>query len=171
MSSQLTIRPSTKKDVPLILQLIHDLAVYEREPDAVKASEADLLRDGFGENPTFQCLMGDIDGHVQGFALYFFTWSTWEGRPTLYLEDLFVRPEARGAGLGFQLFQSLATIAVEKNCARFEWAVLDWNQLARDFYHRLGAQHKQGWLPYRIEGAALTALASANPLNSNRHPS
>ena len=158
--SKISIRKATPDDIPQILKLIHDLAVYEKEPDAVKTTEADLLRDGFGDNPIFQTLMGELDGEVQGMALYFFTWSTWEGRPTLYLEDLFVRPEARGEGLGFQLFQSLAQVAVEKNCARFEWAVLDWNQLARDFYHKLGAHHKQGWLPYRMEGEALKKLAT-----------
>lgn len=153
------IRPAKTEDTTAILQLIRDLAVYEKEPDAVKTTEEDLLRDGFGENPIFKSLIGEIDGQIQGFALYFFTWSTWEGRPTLYLEDLFVRPEARSKGLGFQLFQKLAQIAVDKKCARFEWAVLDWNQLARDFYHRLGAKHKEDWLPYRLEGPALIKLS------------
>lgn len=163
MSPNITTRTATPNDIPHILQLIHDLAIYEKEPEAVITTEQDLLRDGFGESPVFRTLMGEVDGHVQGFALYFFTWSTWEGRPTLYLEDLFVRPEARGAGLGFRLFQTLAQVAVEKNCARFEWSVLDWNQLARDFYHRLGARHMQGWLPYRLEGDALNNLANTNP--------
>lgn len=153
------IRAAEKKDVPAILELIHLLAVYEKEPDAVKTTEADLLRDGFGEKPFFECLVAEEEGVVNGFALFFFNWSTWEGRPTLYLEDLLVRPSARGRGLGQALFQKLASIAVERNCARFEWSVLDWNQLARDFYHQFGAFHKKGWLSYRMEGNALRELA------------
>jgi GNAT superfamily N-acetyltransferase len=153
------IRQATREDVPQILRLIHELAIYEKEPEAVKTSEQDLIRDGFTDNPYFHCLMGEQDGQVRGYALYFFNWSTWEGRPSLYLEDLFVEPEARGSGLGLGLLKALAKITAEKQCHRFEWSVLDWNQLARDFYHKIGAKHMQGWLPYRLEGEALTRFA------------
>ena len=153
------IREATKEDIPEILRLIQLLAEYEKEPDAVKTTAEDLLRDGFYDKPYFNCLMAEHEGVVRGFALYFYNWSTWEGRPSLYLEDLFVEPEARGSGLGLELLKTLAGIAVEKNCKRFEWSVLDWNQLARDFYHKLGAKHMEGWLPYRMEGEALKRLA------------
>jgi GNAT superfamily N-acetyltransferase len=159
MQKSIIIRQANKDDVNEILRLVHCLAEYEKEPEAVKTSQTDLLRDGFGERPAFHTLIAEVDGHVQGFALYFFTWSTWEGRPTLYLEDLFVEPEARGQGLGLKLFKELANIAVKKSCARFEWSVLDWNNLARKFYYKLGAKHMQGWLPYRLQGQALIDLA------------
>jgi GNAT superfamily N-acetyltransferase len=159
MQNPLTIRRANEGDADEILRLIQCLAEYEKEPEAVKASQADILRDGFGERPVFQTLIAEIDGQVHGFALYFFTWSSWEGRSTLYLEDLFVEPVARGRGLGARLFKELAHIAVQKSCARFEWSVLDWNELARKFYHKLGAKHMQGWLPYRLDGQALKELA------------
>lgn len=156
----MNIRKSTPNDIPAILQLIHELAIYEKEPDAVKTTPEDLLRDGFGKTPRFECWVGEIDGKIEGMALFFYTWSTWEGCCTLYLEDLFVREKSRGQGLGFKLFKKLAQIAVENNCKRFEWAVLDWNKPARDFYHSLGAYHKEEWLPYRLEGESLNKLAS-----------
>ena len=160
--SQIKIRPGIPEDIPFFLEMIQQLADYEKEPDAVEATPEDLLRDGFGETPLFSTLVGEIDGVKKGMALYFFTWSTWTGRPSLYLEDLYVDQGSRKNGLGFQLFQRLAQIAVEKNCARFEWAVLDWNELARNFYHNLGAHHKKGWLPYRIEGEELLKLSRQN---------
>lgn len=155
------IRNATAQDVPIILQLIKELASYEKEPDAVKTTTADLLRDGFGDNPYFQCLLFEENGNVEAMALYFFIWSTWEGRPTLYLEDLFVRQTMRGKGMGIKLLKALAAIAVEKKCARFEWEVLDWNTPARSFYHSFGAFHKDGWLPYRLEGDAIKKLATS----------
>jgi len=154
------IRKATQNDAKDILTLIHELAVYEKEPDAVKTSVADLVRDGFQEAPYFQSLVADCDGQILGFALYFFTWSTWEGRPSLYLEDLFVSEDARGNQIGLSLFQKLAKIAADNNCFRFEWAVLDWNTLARNFYHSLGAKHMKGWLPYRLEGENLEKIAN-----------
>lgn len=155
----LRIREATADDVDIILDLITELAIYEQEPEAVEASEEDILRDGFGEEPLFHCLIGELDGRPVSFALYFFKWSTWRGRGTLHLEDLFVVPDARGLGLGYTLLQRLAEIAIEHECRRFEWEVLDWNNLARDFYHQIGAYHREGWLPYRIEGEALQKLA------------
>ena len=154
------LRKAQASDADNIVELIKELALYEKEPDAVKTTAEDLLRDGFSDNPYFRCIVAEEDNKLEGFALYFFTWSTWEGRPTLYLEDLFVRESSRNKGIGFQLFQKLSQIAVEKNCARFEWAVLDWNTPARDFYHKMGAFHKKDWLPYRLEGEALKTLAS-----------
>ncbi len=155
------IRKASPSDVPEILKLITELAVYENEPDAVKTTEADLLRDGFSENPYFQCLVAETDTGVEGLALFFFRWSTWEGRPSLFLEDLYVRDSQRGKGMGMALLKELAKVAVENNCKRFEWEVLDWNQVARDFYHKIGATHKEGWLPYRLDGEPLTTFAKS----------
>jgi GNAT superfamily N-acetyltransferase len=156
----MNIRIANIDDVPSILSLIHELAVFEKEPMAVKTTTTDLIRDGFGENPKFHCIVADENQHLKGFALFFYTWSTWEGRPTLYLEDLFVKENARGLGIGLALLKNLAQRAVKENCKRFEWAVLDWNTPARDFYHSLGAYHKKEWLPYRLEGEKLHELAS-----------
>ncbi len=155
------IRPAISSDCEDILQLIKQLAIFEKEPKAVKTTLKDLLRDGFEtQTPRFHCLIAeDSNRKTQGFALYFLTWSTWEGTTSLYLEDLFVRPKNRGKGLGLELLKALAKIAVEKKCARFEWAVLDWNEPARDFYHSFGAFHKVGWLPYRLEGDNLKKLS------------
>ena len=157
----MNIRPATPNDVDEILKLIHELAIYEKEPDAVKTTRDDLLRDGFGDKPYFHCLVGEIDNKIQAITLYFFNWSTWEGRPSLYLEDLIVRESQRGNGYGLQMLKALAKVAVEKNCKRFEWEVLDWNKPAIDFYHNIGAKHKEGWLPYRLDGQALIDFASS----------
>jgi GNAT superfamily N-acetyltransferase len=156
-----TIRPATAADVPLILNFVRALAVYEREPDAVTATEDDLLRHGFGENPYFQCLIAEHDGNPVGFALYFFDYSTWLGRPGLYLEDVFVNPPYRGLGIGKLLLQRLAAIALEKDCARMKWEVLDWNTPAIEFYRAMGAELQQEWLNVRLSGDALRRLAGA----------
>lgn len=154
------IRPAKKEDIPRILELIKELAVFEKEPDAVKTTEKDLLRDGFSDTPYFHILVfEEKSGFIPAFALYFFNWSTWEGQPSLHLEDLYVAESSRGQKIGFQLLKHLAKIALEKNCRRFEWEVLDWNESARTFYHKIGASHKKGWLPYRLEGPALKQLA------------
>ena len=144
-----------------MLRLIHALAVYEREPDAVAATEDDLLRHGFGENPYYQCLIAELDGTAVGFALYFYDYSTWLGKPGLYLEDLFVDPPYRGLGLGKALLQRLAAIALEKGCARLKWEVLDWNQPAIDFYAAMGAEFMDAWRNVRVSGEALQRLAGA----------
>jgi GNAT superfamily N-acetyltransferase len=156
-----TIRPAAPTDVPTILRLIHALAVYEREPNAVQATEDDLLLHGFGENPYYQCLIAELDGNAVGFALYFYDYSTWLGRPGLYLEDLFVDPPHRGLGIGKALLQRLAAIAVEKGCARLKWEVLDWNQPAIDFYASLGGEFMDAWRNVRVSGDALRRLAGA----------
>lgn len=154
-----TIRPATKADVPQILAFIRALAVYEREPDAVTATEADLLRDGFGPNPFYFCLIAESNGAPAGFALCFFSYSTWLGRPGLYLEDLFVHPEFRGLGIGKALLQRVAAIAVEKGCPRLQWEVLDWNTPAIDFYRAMGADFMDTWRNVRVTGDALLRLA------------
>lgn len=158
----IAIRPAVAADVPLILALIRDLAAYEREPDAVVATEADLLRDGFGEAPRFHVLLAERDGEPAGFAFYFFSYSTWRGRPALYLEDLFVRPAYRGYGLGKALMARLARIAVDQGCPRFVWEVLDWNEPALRFYASIGAEVLRSWLNVRLEGEALERLAAAD---------
>lgn len=153
------IRIATPADVPLILHFIRALAAYKREPDAVSASETDLLRDGFGPNPFYSCLIAEHNACPAGFALYFFNYSTWKGRPGLYLEDLFVLPEFRGLGIGKALLRQVAAIAVEKNCPRLQWEVLDWNTPAIDFYRSMGAEFLDEWRNVRVSGDALHRLA------------
>jgi len=155
----LVIRKATREDVPAVLGLVKELAIYEREPDAVIATEDDFLRDGFGERPAFEVLIADEGGRAIGFAFYFFNYSTWVGRKCLYLEDLFVQPSHRGRGVGLALMKALAKVAVESDCRRFVWAVLDWNEPAIGFYERLGAKVMREWLTVRLEGEALTALS------------
>jgi GNAT superfamily N-acetyltransferase len=156
----LTIRPAERGDVALILQFIRELAKYEREPHAVAATEEDLVRDGWGPEPKFRCVIAEWEGAPVGFALYFFNYSTWQGRPGLYVEDVFVWPEYRGRGIGNAIFKYLAETAVRENCGRFQWQVLDWNQPAIDFYKSLGAQFTTEWLTVRLEGDALRRLGA-----------
>ena len=164
MPTQLNLRPATPADVPQILQFIRDLAAYEREPDAVLATEADLLRDGFGPTKRFDCIIAELtDADTTtpaGFALYFYNYSTWRGHAGIYLEDLYVNPEHRGKGIGKALLTRVAAIAVAEGCPRYEWAVLDWNQPSIDFYHSLGAVMKSKWKGMQVSGEALTALAA-----------
>jgi len=157
------LRKAVAADVPLILELIRGLAIYEREPDAVTATEEDLLRDGFGAEPFFHCLIAEHDGRAAGFAFYFFNYSTWLGRPGLYLEDLFVQPEFRGLGIGKALLAQVAAIAVEKGCPRLQWEVLDWNTPAVEFYRALGASFLDEWRNVRMTGDAIAALADWAP--------
>ena len=161
MSAPLRISTATREDVGVIRQLIRELAEYEREPEAAVATEADLLRDGFGAAPRFQVELAEWEGEVVGFAFYFFNYSTWQGRPGLYLEDLFVRPSHRGKGIGKALLVHLARIAVRENCGRFVWQVLDWNEPAIRFYEALGATVMRPWLTMRVDGEALLRLAEA----------
>jgi GNAT superfamily N-acetyltransferase len=154
-----TIRTATPADLSQILEFVRALATYEREPDAVIATEADLLRDGFGPNPFYSCLIAEKDGQPAGFAFYFFNYSTWVGRPGIYLEDLFVHPEFRGLGIGKALLQGVAAIALEKGCKRLQWAVLDWNTPAIDFYRAMGAEFLDTWRNVRVSGDALMRLA------------
>jgi GNAT superfamily N-acetyltransferase len=158
-SAGLRIRPAVAEDVPQILEFIRALAKYEREPDAVTATEADLLRDGFGPQPFFWCLIAEQNGTPAGFALCFYSYSTWLGRPGVYLEDLFVLPEMRGRGIGKALLRRVAAIAVEKDCPRLGWEVLDWNTPAVDFYRAMGADFLDTWRNVRMSGEALRRLA------------
>ncbi|MCC4605993.1 GNAT family N-acetyltransferase [Xanthomonas campestris pv. badrii] len=154
------IRTATPDDVPLLHELITALAVYEREPDAVTASQDDLRASLFGDGATAHALICEQDGQALGFAVYFFNYSTWLGRNGLYLEDLFVRPQARGKGAGLALLRHLAQLAVQRGCGRFEWSVLDWNQPAIDFYQAVGARPMDGWTVYRLDGERLAAFAA-----------
>ncbi len=154
-----TLRPASAADVGLILALIRELAAYEREPDAVVATSDDLLRDGFGAAPLFRVVIAEQDGETAGFAFYFFSYSTWRGRPCLYLEDLFVRPAFRRKGIGLALLRELSKIAVRERCERFVWQVLDWNEPAIRFYESLGAKPLREWITMRVEGSAIDALA------------
>jgi GNAT superfamily N-acetyltransferase len=156
--SEISIRAATRDDVGTLLGFVRALAAFERMPDAVSASEADLLRDGFGATPRFEARLALLDGRPCGFSLFFTSYSTWEGRPGLYLEDIFVEDWARRHGVGRRLVADLAAIALERDYRRLDLSVLDWNP-ARGFYERLGVRHKHGWLPYRASGEALAALA------------
>lgn len=154
------VREAGPADVPVILQLVRELAVYEREPDAVEATEEMLGEALFGVAPTASCHVATLDGEVVGFALWYVTFSTWKGLPGLWLEDLFVRPAARGHGLGKALLQQLAAVCVERGYPRFEWWVLDWNEPAIGFYRSLGAVPQDEWTVFRVDGEALEQLAS-----------
>lgn len=154
------IRPAVPGDEAAILGMVIALAVYEREPDAVKATEESLRATLFGDNPQVFAHIAELDGAPVGLALWFLTYSTWTGAPSLYLEDLFVAEAARGTGTGRALLTALAREAKALGCARMDWAVLDWNEKARAFYTHIGAHHSKGWEPWRIEGDALERLAA-----------
>jgi len=153
------IRPGTRRDAGTILRLIRGLAEYERLASEVEATIGRLRRHGFGRRPYFETLICRKNGVPVGFALYFFTYSTFLARPSLYLEDLFVVPEERGAGAGQAILAALARIAVRRGCGRMEWAVLDWNRPAIGFYERLGARLRREWILTRLTGAPLRRLA------------
>jgi GNAT superfamily N-acetyltransferase len=155
-----TIRPATPHDVPTIVQLVKDLAAYEREPDAVKLTEEGLHTVLFGETAAVFAHVAEDEAGIQGFALWFLNFSTWEGVHGIYLEDLYVRPEARGQGLGRALLRTLAELAVERGYARVEWAVLDWNESSIAFYRSLGARPQEEWSTFRLTGDALVALGT-----------
>lgn len=160
-----SIRPAGPADLPLIAQLIRDLADYEKLAHEVRFDEAVLGSKLFGQNgghgPYAEVLIGELDGAPQGFALFFHNFSTFEGKPGIYLEDLFVRPAARGSGLGKALLSRLAALALERDCARLEWSVLDWNAPAIGFYQKLGARLMDEWTVMRVDGADLARLGAA----------
>jgi GNAT superfamily N-acetyltransferase len=156
--SAVTVRAAGPEDVGTILDFVRALARFERMPNAVSASEADLLRDGFGPEPRFEARIALIDDKPCGFTLFFTSYSTWEGRPGLYLEDIYVVEAARRSGVGRALLADLAKIALERDYRRLDLSVLDWNP-ARGFYERIGIRHNSGWLPYRISGEMLADLA------------
>lgn len=155
----ITIRRAVAGDVPQILTFVRELADYEKVPHEVKATEADLLRDGFSGAPRFFVEIAEWEGAPAGFALWFFNYSTWEGRPGLYLEDLFVRPAFRGRGIGKALLVHLARCAVAEECGRFQWQVLDWNLPAIGFYETLGARALKEWVTMRVSEPDIARLA------------
>jgi diamine N-acetyltransferase len=155
----LTLRPAVPTDTALILKYIRELAEYEREPEAAIATEADIRRYAFSEHPLVKVTMAEWDGQPAGFALWFLNFSTWEGKPGLYLEDLFVRPAFRRNGIGKALLKHLAALAVEEGWTRFVWQVLDWNTPAIEFYEALGATVMRPWITCRVEGDAIKRLA------------
>jgi GNAT superfamily N-acetyltransferase len=155
----LTIRPATPDEIPLVLQFIRELAAYEHLETHVVASAADLSAALFGARPYAEVVFACLEGAPVGFALFFHNFSTFLGKPGLYLEDLFVRPQARGRGIGRRLLVWLAQEALARGCARLDWAVLDWNTPSIGFYHRLGAVALDEWTTFRVSGTALSALA------------
>jgi GNAT superfamily N-acetyltransferase len=154
------IRTTTAQDVPLILQFIRDLAEYEKLSHEVVANEAMLREELFGAKPVAECVIAEHDNEPVGFALYFHNFSTFVGRRGLYLEDLFIKPEMRGKGIGKALLVYLARLAQARNCGRFEWAVLDWNEPSINFYLSLGAKPMNDWTVFRVAGDALDQLAA-----------
>ena len=161
MTTSFEIRGTTEADLPVILRLIRDLATYEREPNAVVATEPGLREVLFGPNRAAEVLLALENSEPVGFAVYFYNFSTWLGRPGLYLEDLFVRPENRGKGYGRALLERLAQIAKQRGCGRMEWAVLDWNDPAIQFYRKLGAKPMEEWTVFRLTEEGIAKLAGA----------
>ena len=159
--AEFQIRPAHVEDVPVILQLIRDLATYERAPDEASATEEQLAEVLFGEKPAAEVLLAFEEESPVGFAVYFFNFSTWLGRAGLYLEDLFVKPEKRGKGYGRALLIELAKIARDRGCGRMEWAVLDWNEPAIKFYRALGAKPMNEWTVFRLTGGEIGKLANS----------
>ena len=163
MAASLSIRNAKNGDVPLILALIRELAAYEKLAHEVVATEDGLAKTLFGREPGAFVLIAEVDGAPAGFALYFFNYSTFLGRPGIFLEDLFVRPEARGRGVGRALLSRLAAIAAARGCGRLQWSVLDWNESAIGFYRKLGATAMDDWTVFRLTGDALARLADEGP--------
>ena len=159
----LSVRRAAPADVPHILAFIRELAIYEHLEHEVVATEADVHAALFGPRPHAEVALACLDGEPVGFALYFHSFSTFVGKPGIYLEDLFVRPEARGCGAGKRLFAWLAKTAVERGCARLDWAVLDWNAPSIGFYRSFGAVDQSEWTTYRLDGPALERLAESYP--------
>jgi GNAT superfamily N-acetyltransferase len=161
----LVIREAAASDAALIVEMIRELADFERELDHVDITPDDLVRDGFGENPSFQAFVAEWDGQPAAYILYFFTYSTWAGRPTLFVEDLFVRARFRGQGIGTALLKRMAAIACERKCYGMRWEVLNWNSAAIDFYHALGAKVQSQLSPVLLTGSAFETLASRSEDN------
>jgi len=154
------IRPATSDDAEAIHGFVYELAVYEKEPDAVEATPESIRAQMLSDRPPFECIIGEAAGVPVGMALFFQSYSTWKGVPGLYLEDLYVQPDHRGHGYGGALLAELAAIAVERDFARVDWQVLDWNTPSIDFYASVGAEIKRDWIPCRLTEGALTAMAA-----------
>jgi GNAT superfamily N-acetyltransferase len=165
-SENFQIRPARVEDVPIILELIRDLATYERAPHEVTATEEQLVDVLFGERPAAEVLLAFEGKLPVGFAVFFHNFSTWLGRPGLYLEDLFVKPEKRGKGYGRALLVELAKIACDRGCGRMEWAVLDWNEPAIKFYHALDAKPMDEWTVFRLTRDGIARLANSEGVQS-----
>ncbi|TPX66615.1 hypothetical protein SpCBS45565_g04387 [Spizellomyces sp. 'palustris'] len=162
-SSDITVRDATPEDCSLILHFVKELALYEKAPEKVHATEEHFRKTVFGPHPYAYVVFACLNGKEVGMALYFHNYSTWEGRPGLYLEDLYVKPEVRGKGVGTVLLKHLAKVAVEKDCARVEWVALDWNTPAIDFYvHKVKATPLDEWRIFRLTGDALKEFAEAS---------
>jgi len=153
------IRAAKVEEAPIILNLIKDLAEYEKAPDQIEANESDLIATIFAENPKVFCDVVDVDGEIVGMAIWFLNYSTWQGKHGIYLEDLFIKPEFRGRGYGKALLQHLAAICNERGYGRFQWWVLDWNSPAIEFYRALGAEAMSEWTVYRVSGVPLRRLS------------
>ena len=154
------IRPVRQEEVGIVLQLIHDLAVYEKAPNEVEATEKELLETIFSSDPKVFCDLVEVDGEIAGMAIWFLNYSTWQGKHGIYLEDLFIKPEFRGRGYGKALLKHLAKVCDEKGYGRFQWWVLDWNTPAIEFYRSLGAIAMDEWTVYRVSGQALKDLGN-----------
>ncbi len=159
------IREAKLSDVQVIYELIVELAIYEKEPDAVVASAEDIQENLFGTNPVAYCHVAEVDGQVVGIAIWFLNYSTWLGKAGLYLEDLFVKPEFRGSGLGLSLMKTLAQVCVDRGYERFQWWVLDWNEPSINFYKSIGAEAMDEWTVYRLSGSALNSFAASSTSN------
>jgi len=159
--SELVIRPAVANDTALIMQFIVDLAIYEKAEHEVVTTPTHIKETLFCEAPQAFGLIAELDGQAVGFAVYFFSYSTWLGKHGIYLEDLFVNPSSRGSGAGKALLQELAKIAIDKDCGRVEWSVLDWNEPSIKFYEAMGAKPKGGWTVYRLDGDELLNFANS----------
>jgi GNAT superfamily N-acetyltransferase len=158
----LKLRKATRKDIPLVLSFIRELAKYEKAPDAVSCTEKDLRRDGFGSNPKFRVVIAEWNGEPAGMAFFFHNYSTWRGRPGIFVEDLFVRTQFRGKGVGRALMAKLAKTAIAEQCHGIRWEVLEWNKPAIDVYQHLGSKFREGWRIMQISGEELRELAKSS---------
>jgi len=161
-SAMLNLRKAAPDDIPLILSFIRELAEYERAPNAVSCTETDLRRDGFGPSPKFRVIIAEWNGEPAGMAFFFYNYSTWQGRPGIFIEDLFVRPQFRGKSIGRALMARLAKTAIAEQCYGVRWEVLDWNKPAIDVYQHLGSKFREGWRIMQLTGRELNELAESS---------